>query len=222
VNRQFRQRNCTIPRPSGFRLPSKCRHWPVARLLQPQAAPVPTIRNHSLVGKRLMSGPEMVSTTVACALAGEVVRTFGTVRLRVFGTSMVPSVLPGDLISVQRADLSEISPGEIVLYLRNERLFVHRVVARSGDQDNPRLITRGDRLTYDDPVVSSSEFLGRVTSIQTPDGRWHREVRPATGLSVWERMFAYVVRTSDRAMYLYLRLAKYLPSLFSRGVACRA
>jgi signal peptidase I len=169
-----------------------------------------------------MSGPEMMSTTVACELAGEVVRTFGGLRLRVFGTSMVPSILPGDFISVQRANLCEISPGEIVMYLREGRLFVHRVVARAGNHDDPRLITRGDRLTYDDPSVSSSELLGRVTSIQTPDGRWHREVRPATGLSVWERMFASVVRTSDRAMYLYLRLAKYLPRFFSRGVACRA
>ena len=169
-----------------------------------------------------MNEPQNVSTAVACGLTGEVIRAFGRIRLRVFGTSMVPSVLPGDLISVQRANLSEISLGEIVLYLRDDRLFVHRVVARAGDRDDPRLITRGDRLTYDDPSVSCSELLGRVTSIQTPDGRWHREVRPATGLSVWEQMFAYVVRTSDRATYLYLRLAKYLPSFFSRGVACRA
>ena len=169
-----------------------------------------------------MNEPQNVSTAVACGLIGEVIRTFGGIRLRVFGTSMVPSVLPGDLISVQRAKLSEISLGEIVVYLRDDRLFVHRVVARAGDRDDPQLITRGDRLTYNDPSVSSSEFLGRVTSIQTPDGRWHREVRPATRLSLCEQMFAYVVRTSEHATYLYLRLAKYLPSFFSRGVACRA
>ena len=169
-----------------------------------------------------MSGPQTGSMTVACGLAGEVVRTFGQVRLRVFGTSMVPSVLPGDLISVQRANLSEISPGEIILYLRDDRLFVHRVVARAGDEDNPRLITRGDRLTYNDPLVSSSELLGRVTSIQTYDGRWQREVRPLTGLSIWEQMFACVLRKSTRATYIYLRLARYVPSFFSRGTACRA
>jgi signal peptidase I len=169
-----------------------------------------------------MSRPQNVSTTLACGLAGEIVRTFGGVRLRVFGTSMVPSVLPGDLISVQRANLSEISPGEIVLYLRDGRLFVHRVVARAGSHDDPRLITRGDRLSYNDPLVSSSELLGRVTSIQTHDGRGHREVRPTTSMSVWQQMFVHVLRTSDRATYLYLRLAGYLPSIFSRRPACRA
>ena len=169
-----------------------------------------------------MNEPQNVSTAVACGLTGEVIRTFGAIRLRVFGTSMVPSVLPGDLISVQRANLSEISPGEIVLYLRDNRLFVHRVVARAGDHDNPRLITRGDRLSYDDPAVSSSELLGRVTSIQAPDGRWHRELRPARRLSIWERIFVDVLRTSDRATYLYLRFARYAPRFFSRGTACRA
>ena len=168
-----------------------------------------------------MSGPQDVSTTLACDLAGEVVRTFGEVRLRVFGTSMVPSILPGDLISVERTDLFEISPGEIVLYLRDGRLFVHRVVAHAGSQDAPRLITRGDRLSCNDPLVSSSELLGRVTSIQTHDGRRHRQARPATSVSVWERIFIHVLRTSDRATYLYLRLARCVPG-FSRGTACRA
>ena len=169
-----------------------------------------------------MSGTQNASTTVACGLTGEIVRTFGAVRLRVFGTSMVPSVLPGDVIHVQRANLSEIAPGEIVMYLRDERLFVHRVVGRTGEPDGPRLITRGDRLTYNDPLVSSSELLGRVTSIQTYDGRWHREVRPAKRLTAWEQLFAKLLRTSDSATILYLRLARYVPSLLSRGSACRA
>src|SRR5260370_5992669 len=109
-------------------------------------------------------------TIAACGLAGEVVRTFGEIHLRVFGTSMVPSILPGDLISVQRAGLSEISRGEIVLYAREERLFAHRVVARVGSNDDPRLITRGDRLSYNDPPISSCELLGRVVSVQCADG----------------------------------------------------
>src|SRR5260370_12802327 len=67
---------------------------------------------------------------LACGLTEEVVRTFGVVRLRVFGTSMVPSILPGDLVSIHRASLNDISPGEVVLFLQKGRLFVHRVVDR--------------------------------------------------------------------------------------------
>jgi hypothetical protein len=170
----------------------------------------------------LMSSPENLSMTLACGLASEVVRTFGEVRLRVFGTSMVPSILPGDLISVQRAGPSEISLGEIALYSRDGRLFAHRVVARVGGHDDPRLVTRGDRLSQHDPPISSFELLGRVTSIQHGDERGYRKVRPAAHLNGWEQMILRVLRTSDRATYLYLRLAGYWRSSFYGRTSCRA
>jgi signal peptidase I len=169
-----------------------------------------------------MNRSEAESTSLACGLAGEIIRTFGEVRLRVFGTSMVPSILPGDLVSVQRADLSEISPGEIVLYSREGRLFVHRAVARSGTHHDPSLITRGDRLSHNDPSVSPSELLGRVTSIQASDGRGHRDVRLPVRMSFWEQWIVRALRISDHTTYLYLRVAGYLPKLFSRRAACRA
>jgi signal peptidase I len=168
-----------------------------------------------------MNRPENAATALGCGLASEVVRTFGEVRLRVFGTSMVPSILPGDLISVQRASLSEISPGEIVLYSRGGRLFAHRVVGRTGSLESPRLITRGDRLSHNDPLVSPAELLGRVNSIQCGDGIENRQVRPAARLSPWKGLIVRVLRMSDRATYLYLRVAAYRQSYFSGGAACR-
>lgn len=169
-----------------------------------------------------MRKPENARTTLACGLASDVVRRFGGVRLRVFGTSMVPSILPGDLISVQRANVCEISIGEIVLYSRDDRLFAHRVVARAGSHDDPRLITRGDRLSHNDPLVSSLELLGRVTSIQCGDGRGHRPVRPAARVRRWEQMTARVLRISDHATSVYLRLVRYWRSFFFGRAACRA
>ncbi|MGH9681443.1 MAG: hypothetical protein ACRD4Y_15965, partial [Candidatus Acidiferrales bacterium] len=103
---------------------------------------------------------------IGCDLASEVARTYGELRLRVFGTSMAPSLLPGDLISVRRAQISEISIGDVILYSRNARLFAHRVIARTRNSGQPCLITRGDRLRQDDPQVSSAELLGRVVSVE--------------------------------------------------------
>jgi len=143
------------------------------------------------------------SNAIARGLVGEVVRTFGQVRLRVFGTSMAPSILPGDVISVQRAGLSEISPGEVILFTRNGDLAAHRVVAKTTTSSQSYLITRGDRLRENDPPVSSSELLGRVHLIE----RGRRRLQPATGLSGSKRIFALLLRSSDRATYLYLRLA---------------
>ena len=57
------------------------------------------------------------SIEVACGLAEEIVRTFGEVRLRVFGTSMAPAILPGDLVSIHQASLLDISAGTPVVHL---------------------------------------------------------------------------------------------------------
>jgi signal peptidase I len=154
------------------------------------------------------------------ALVEEVVRSFGRVCLRVLGTSMAPAILPGDLVSVRRADLDEISAGEVVLFLQNGRMFVHRVVSRNvassaGNSEESCLITRGDRLRHDDPPVSSKELLGRVVSIE----RDNRNVELAPHGS--NRLFARLLRASDRATYLHLRLHACWRTLFFWGAKCR-
>jgi signal peptidase I len=159
----------------------------------------------------------------ANGLAEEVVRTFGVVRLRAFGTSMVPAVLPGDLVRVQRADLHEISPGEIVLFSQKDRWFIHRVVNRSvptvaGVSNEPHLITRGDRLQYDDPPVSSGELLGRVISIERGNEPAAAVAYPAVSNPLMMR----ILRNSDMATYLYVRLALWLRSLSARRASCQA
>jgi signal peptidase I len=167
-----------------------------------------------------MNGQGNASMEMACGLAEEVVRTFGEVRLRVFGTSMAPAVLPGDLVTVQRAALEEISAGEIVLFLQNERLFVHRVVGRKVVDSPPRanqphLITRGDRLKHADPPVTPQELLGRVVWIVRDDRRIELNRRDPNTL------LARLLRASDVVTYFYVRLSASLRSLFFRGVKCR-
>jgi len=154
------------------------------------------------------------------ALVEDVVRSFGEVRLRINGTSMVPAMLPGDLVSVRRASLDQISAGEVVLVLQNGQLFVHRVVARivlsaPGNPEEPCLITQGDRLRHDDPPVSSRELLGRVVSIE----RDNRNVELAPHGS--NSLFARLLRASDRATCLYLRLGACWRTLCLRGAKCR-
>jgi signal peptidase I len=170
-----------------------------------------------------MNSRQDSSTAVASGLAEEVVRTFGQVRLRAFGTSMVPAILPGDLISIQRAGLAEISSGQIVLYSKKDRLFIHRVVRHSvisisGNVNEPCLITRGDRLLQDDPPVTSSELLGRVVFIERGKIQFKPEAQPSGCRS----LFARVLRSSDRATYLYLRLAARAQLFTFGGTSCRA
>jgi signal peptidase I len=165
-----------------------------------------------------MMGPGDVYAVLACGLARDVVRNFGEVRLRALGTSMVPSILPGDLISIQCASMSQISPGEVVLFEREGRLFAHRVMGSAGGPDTPHLITRGDRLCYNDPPVFAAELLGRVTSIE----RGSRQMQPPDPLTGWKQLFGFLLRSSDHATYFYVHLAARWSHVISRRAECRA
>jgi signal peptidase I len=155
----------------------------------------------------------------ACkALVEEALRVIGEVRLRVFGTSMAPAILPGEVVTIRRAGVAEISLGDVVLFLQKGRLFVHRVVDKSAlsAASNPEeqyLITRGDRLRHDDPAVSPRELLGRVVSIERDLRNIELAPHRPNGL------FARLLRTSDLATYLYVRLRWYCCThVFLRGV----
>jgi hypothetical protein len=134
------------------------------------------------------------------------------------GTSMVPSIHPGDLISIQRASMSQISPGEVVLFERDGRLFAHRVVCTAGGPIAPQLITRGDRLCFNDPPVSAAELLGRVTSVE----RGCRRMQPPDPLTGWKQLFSRLLRSSDHATYVYVTLAARWRQVIFRRAECRA
>jgi len=186
-----------------------------------RAVATSTERLTGLQQKMLADYQKIASIRLASGLAEEVVLTFGELRLRVFGTSMVPSILPGDFVSIHRAGLNEISPGEIVLFRQLDRLFVHRVVDRkimaaAAGAEGPCLITRGDRLRHNDLPVSSSELLGRVISIQRGDRNVEMQTHGLNGPMV------RVLQSSDRLTSLYLRLSAYWRAHFPRRAKCQA
>jgi signal peptidase I len=143
------------------------------------------------------------SGPIGSDLAAEVVRRFGTLRLRVTGGSMAPGVRPGDTLVVQSCGLGEVSAGEIVVYRRTGRLVVHRVTGYAMQSGERHLLTRGDRARGIDLPVSSMEFLGRVCSL-------HRDtmtVPAATDRNLIERMISWILSYSNRATSLYLWFA---------------
>jgi signal peptidase I len=143
------------------------------------------------------------ANALRCDLAIEVVGRFGCARFRVSGTSMVPAIRPGDLISVERAGVEEISSGEIVVFARESRLVAHRVVGRTGIPGESYLVARGDRTRRNDALVSSAKLVGRVMRIERGGFR----VRLASRLNMTQRVISHLLRFSDSATYLYLRLA---------------
>lgn len=99
-------------------------------------------------------------------LAAEVLHRFGEVRFIAHGSSMVPSIYPGDLLTVRSDAVANARRGEIVFFLLGGRPFVHRVMRKWPERNRIAFATRGDAIPKEDPSVDASQLLGRVISIQ--------------------------------------------------------
>src|SRR5437879_12340303 len=85
-------------------------------------------------------------------------------RLRASGSSMLPSLWPGDILTIHPQSFEQWRPGDIALYMRAGHFFIHRVstVSNSGDF----LIVQGDLLPHTDPPVRSRKVLGKDVTIE--------------------------------------------------------
>jgi hypothetical protein len=81
-----------------------------------------------------------------------------SVRLQVYGESMLPVLWPGDVVEIASCALEDVRAGEIVLALRDGRLFLHRLVAT---QPNG-FVMRGDSMPGCDPLFPPGALLGRL------------------------------------------------------------
>jgi signal peptidase I len=142
-----------------------------------------------LKGALMLESPR-APNGVGCQLISDVLRSFGSVKVRVTGSSMLPCVLPGDILAVQRKELHEVGPGDIVLFVRENRLIAHRVVNRIR-QGSVCLVTCGDSMDQNDPPVFAHELLGRVTFID----RWGLRVDPRA--TFFGRLVSIVFRRSQ-------------------------
>jgi len=107
-----------------------------------------------------------VETLARLELAAELLQRGERMSLRVRGSSMLPSLFPGDLLTFRRCAPEEIVVGDIVLFLREGRCFVHRVAERMAGGAAARLRTRGDALASCDAPLVESEVLGRLATVE--------------------------------------------------------
>ncbi len=136
------------------------------------------------------------------ALAAEVLLRHGSIALKASGMSMLPALWPGDLLTIQRPVYDEIAAGDIVLVLRDDRFFIHRLVGWQLGRNGLLSVTRGDAMPQDDPPAAASEVLGRVTSIR----RGNRTSVPRRRVSTLHSAVAWMLCHWGRFRSLALRI----------------
>jgi signal peptidase I len=168
------------------------------------------------------------ANALGCELAGEIVRTFGRVRVRVTGMSMIPAVWPGDVLVVERRAAEKIERGEIAVAERDGRLVAHRVVGLGADaglkpaatkaNSMAGLITRGDAQLFPDKSLRAEELLGTVVSIERGAGAR----QPRRKLGIGARMLAAMARRSSTAARVFVRLHAIFTARPERVALCKS
>ena len=101
---------------------------------------------------------------------------------------MLPTLWPGDILTVQSVRPEQVAPGEIVLYMRQDRFFIHRIVSTNLKRNQAFLVTRGDCMFEDDPPVDRSELLGRIVEVRRAGSTF----MPVRKLSPFRRVVAWL------------------------------
>jgi hypothetical protein len=150
-------------------------------------------------------------------LVAETLRSNGTIQLKAWGASMLPSLWPGDLLTIQAAKRHEFAAGDIALILRDNRFFIHRLFAMRKTENRFEWITRGDAMPQSDPPVALSELLGRVIRIR----RGNRNLVPSPRVSIFDSLLAWMLCRSDQVRNLALHIHSMRRELGGAGQAVR-
>lgn len=128
-------------------------------------------------------------TSAGCDLFTEAVRRFGSHQVRVGGRSMLPSIWPGDRITLDSVSHDSIAVGDVVGIRRGATLVVHRVVGWATLPAGLHVVTRGDGLRQADAPVPVACVVGRVSDIRRGPFR----VAPQGSAGLAWRVLAFLV-----------------------------
>lgn len=144
-------------------------------------------------------------------LAMELLRSSGELRSVVRGSSMLPTIFPGDILIVRSEAAKNARLGDILLFYRQGYYCAHRLVEKLEEEGCLSFVTRGDSLAKADPPISENELLGRAVAVIR--GWKHIELRNQT--SAAGSLLQWVLRRSEFTVKWILRL-HYLRTRLTR------
>lgn len=118
-------------------------------------------------------------TCARIALARDALQRFGRLRFRAMGSSMLPAIAPGDILTFRIPTPGDLVLGRVLLMQRDDRLVVHRLVSH----EQGMLTTMGDSLRVPDVPLGMNQLLGVLDGQQrgsrslSPDAD-HRRLLP--------------------------------------------
>lgn len=147
----------------------------------------------------------------------EVLRAGGSFRLRVLGMSMLPSIWPGDIVTIESDSQDAIVTGAIFLFAREGKFVVHRLARKLESQNQIFWVSRGDAMPEDDPAWSQHDLVGRVSKVE----RKRRVFAPAGELSQFARAAGWILCHNSLLRNLVLRIHSFSVRQLQHPDLCR-
>ncbi len=129
-------------------------------------------------------------------LIADALRIRGRVLLRTYGSSMLPWMRAGDISRVRKTSVENVRCGDLVLFRRHNRLFVHRIVDERVTLGVRQVSAKGDAHPQSDGWLEMDELLGRVVCIYRRGKHIRLETRSQAAparviaqLSLWSRFW---------------------------------
>jgi len=99
-------------------------------------------------------------------VATEVLRSRYRIHFRAEGSSMWPTIQPGEAITVEPAAATEVKSKDIVLYRSGRGVIGHRL-GRIANRNGQRvLLARGDANQGAGEAVAAEQILGKVVAVE--------------------------------------------------------
>lgn len=85
-----------------------------------------------------------------------------SVHLPAKGWSMLPSIFPKTILSLEHKDFAAVEVGQIIAFERNLQFVVHRVVKIAARPNEREITTRGDSNWHADLPITKENFIGVI------------------------------------------------------------
>jgi signal peptidase I len=82
------------------------------------------------------------------------------VDVPVYGLSMFPFYLPGDVIRVRKISFEKLKKGDVIVFEKNNRLVAHRLLYL--DKEIRSAVSKGDGLIKKDAILSKADIIAVV------------------------------------------------------------
>lgn len=97
-----------------------------------------------------------------------------TVQFGARGTSMLPSIYPGDRLHVRETRAPDLIPGTVVAFPGSARVTCHRIVGTEDRADGRWLLVRGDAQTHAE-WVREDAVAWTLVEVDGRLGRWYAD-----------------------------------------------